>query len=83
MAKRLNVVIPDELHKNFSIALAANETDFSKWAREHIEKYVEEAGKKPLSDFLPVKDRKILMQSGPESRRCHSGHVYRSRYIHG
>lgn len=52
MVKRLNVVIPDELHKKLGIALAADETDFSKWVREHIEKYVEEAGKKHLSDYV-------------------------------
>jgi predicted DNA-binding protein len=51
MVKRLNVLIPDELHKKLRIALAANETNYSKWVRGHIEKYVEEAEKKSISDF--------------------------------
>lgn len=40
MVKRINALIPDEMHKALRVKLAENETNFSDWLRERIEEYV-------------------------------------------
>jgi len=73
MVKRLNALIPDELHKRLRLALVANETDFSTWVRAHIEKYVEEAEKKELSDFVGKMTPEMFMRAVEKSRKLAEG----------
>ncbi len=47
MAKRLNVVVPDETHRLLRIALAEDGKDFSAWVRGRIDDYLRERGKLP------------------------------------
>ena len=45
MVKRVNVLIPDEMHKALRVKLAVDGANFSDWLRERISEYVGE--KKP------------------------------------
>jgi len=47
MAKRLNVIVPDETHRLLRIVLAEDGSDFSSWVRDRIDDYLKERGKLP------------------------------------
>lgn len=42
MVKRVNVLIPDEMHKALRVKLAEDESNFSDWLRQKISEYVGE-----------------------------------------
>jgi hypothetical protein len=58
MVKRLNVNIPDEMHRLLRIALAEDGADFSTWVRGRIKTYLKEKGKMPKGHPPPKKIRR-------------------------
>jgi hypothetical protein len=42
MVKRINALIPDEMHKVLRVKLAEDETNFSDWLRGQINQYLAE-----------------------------------------
>jgi len=42
MVKRVNVLIPDEMHKTLRVKLAVDGANFSDWLRQKIAEYVGE-----------------------------------------
>ena len=42
MVKRINALIPDEMHKTLRVKLAGDGANFSDWLRERITEYVQE-----------------------------------------
>jgi hypothetical protein len=42
MVKRINALIPDEMHKALRVKLAEDETNFSDWLRGQINQYLAE-----------------------------------------
>jgi hypothetical protein len=42
MVKRINALIPDEMHKALRVKLAEDETNFSDWLRGQINLYLAE-----------------------------------------
>jgi hypothetical protein len=49
MVKRINALIPDEMHKALRVKLAEDGANFSDWLRARITEYV---GKKPKGKGL-------------------------------
>ena len=41
MAKRLNAIVPDEMHKDLRIALAEDGVDFTEWLKKNIVYYLD------------------------------------------
>ena len=42
MVKRVNALIPDEMHKALRVKLVENDTNFSDWLRGQINQYLAE-----------------------------------------
>ena len=74
MAKRINALIPEEMHKALRVKLAEDGTNFSDWLRGRIEEYVGKKGKKgnppivmppvPRPEFLPRLERRRNKRDG-------------------
>ena len=46
MVKRINALVPDEMHKALRVKLAEDGANFSDWLRAQIEEYVGKRNKK-------------------------------------
>lgn len=74
MVKRINALIPDEMHKALRVKLAEDGANFSDWLRARIEEYVGQGGKKgkapivmppvPRPDLLPRHERRRKKREG-------------------
>ncbi len=74
MVKRINALIPDEMHRALRVKLAENGTNFSDWLRARIEEYVGKGGEKtkfpiamppvPRSEILPRLERRRKKREG-------------------
>lgn len=62
MVKRINALIPDEMHRALRIKLAEDGTNFSDWLRVRIEDYVgrrKKKGKPPIA-MPPISRPELL-----------------------
>ena len=74
MAKRINALIPEEMHNALRVKLAEDGTNFSDWLRGRIEEYLGKKGKKghppivmppvPRPEFLPRLERRRKKRDG-------------------
>jgi hypothetical protein len=77
MVKRINALIPDEMHRALRVKLAEDGANFSDWLRARIEEYVgkgAERGKRgkspiemppiPRPDLVPRLDRRRKKREG-------------------
>ena len=74
MVKRINALIPDEMHRALRMKLAEDGANFSDWLRVRIEEYVGKGGKKakspiemppvPRSELLPMIERRRRKREG-------------------
>ncbi len=68
MVRRINALIPDEMHRALRVKLAEDGVNFSDWLRARVEEYVGRGGKKvkspivmppiPRSELLPRIERR-------------------------
>ena len=74
MARRINALISDEMHRALRIKLAEDGATFSEWLRVRIEEYVERKAKRekppiamppvPRPDLLPRHERRRSKRGG-------------------
>jgi hypothetical protein len=74
MVKRINALIPDEMHRDLRVKLAEDGTTFSDWLRTRIVEYVGKGGEKekspiamppvPRSELLPRLERRRKKREG-------------------
>lgn len=74
MAKRINALVPDEMHRALRVKLAEEGANFSDWLRTRIEEYVGKEWKKgksaivmppvPRADLLPRLERRRKKREG-------------------
>jgi len=74
MVKRINALIPDEMHRALRVKLAEDGTNFSDWLRARIEEYVGKKGKRgkasivmppvPRPDLVPRLERRRKERKG-------------------
>jgi hypothetical protein len=74
MVKRINALIPDEMHRALRVKLAEDGANFSDWLRVQIEEYVMKGGEKtkspivmppvPRSELLPRIERRRKNREG-------------------
>ncbi|HJX72850.1 MAG TPA: hypothetical protein VJ307_01740 [Candidatus Deferrimicrobiaceae bacterium] len=74
MVRRINALIPDEMHRALRVKLAEDDANFSDWLRARIEEYVEKGGRKakspivmppvPRSELLPRFERRRKKREG-------------------
>lgn len=74
MVKRINALIPDEMHRVLRMKLAEDGTTFSDWLRARIEEYVGNRGKKgkppivmppvPRPELVPRLERRRKKREG-------------------
>ena len=74
MVKRINALIPDEMHRALRVKLAEDGANFSDWLRVQIEEYVMKGGGKtkspivmppvPRSELLPRIERRRKNREG-------------------
>ncbi|MDH3237505.1 MAG: hypothetical protein OEM47_03090 [Deltaproteobacteria bacterium] len=70
MVKRINALIPDEMHRALRVKLAEDGTNFSDWLRARIEEYVGEGGENVKSQIVSPP----VPTSLPYGRSPHLGH---------
>ncbi len=74
MVKRINALIPDEMHRALRMKLAEDGANFSDWLRARIEEYVRTEGKRgkspiemppiPRPDLVPRLERRRKKREG-------------------
>ena len=74
MVKRINALIPDEMHRALRVKLAEDGSNFSDWLRARIDEYVGKGREKakspiemppiPRSELLPRLERRRKKRDG-------------------
>ncbi len=74
MVKRINALVPEEMHRALRVKLAEDGVNFSDWLRARIEEYVGKGGKKgrapivmppvPRPDLVPRLERRRKKREG-------------------
>lgn len=74
MAKRINALVPEEMHRALRVKLAEDGANFSDWLRARIEEYVGRGGEKgktpivmppvPRPDLVPRLERRRKKRQG-------------------
>jgi len=74
MVKRINALIPDEMHRTLRVKLAEDGATFSDWLRARVEEYVGKGSEKakspiemppiPRSELLPRLERRRNKREG-------------------